>query len=188
MVWIFPLRNLPDEAIPWAREIENQTQSAETENSSAQETVNNVSRAFSSQLAVQAGQINELYDRSISEFSMPIVNATQASPGNSSVIVPSPTYRAGMVTLNSEFSYSGGTGNGFITLYQDGVIRARALGIITQNPPAGWPQGAVSMGFGVTIPPGGSTFTARIEVVQFSGTLTVTSVDMKLNVYYGNKV
>lgn len=188
MVYVFPLPNLPNESIPWGREVQNQIQLAEIETNSTKETVNNVSRAFSSQLAVQSGQINELYDRSISEFIMPGITATQVSPATSSVIVPSPQSRTGIVTFNSEFSYTGGTGNGFLTIRQNGVIRARALGFITQNPPVGFPQGAVSMGFGVTIPPGGSTFTATLEVVQFSGTFSVSSVGMKLNVYYGNKV
>lgn len=185
----FPTRNLPDEAVPWARAVEKAANDQDALINGAGQSLQNSQRAFSGQLSTLSNQVNDLADRQIFSIPVPEFSATEGSPANVSVTLQVPSPRTAIILFNSEFSRTSGvSGNGFLRLSANGQSFALTSGFTTASAPEGFPDGAVSMGFAATLPGGTNTLSVNLTVLAFTPDFVLASVNPTFSVYLGNPV
>lgn len=190
MTWIFPRRNLNQDADDWGRVVEDRLRELDTRQSVTDQTVQNDGRGTSGQLATLSSQIGELFDRSLVHLPVPSMTVSgHLSAGSESVSVTSSYSRSAIVVFNSDFTDNSGTGVTFVSLLVNGVVVAQSsTPAITGFSPPGWPDRSVSMGFAATLPPGVSNLTFRLQTVQQTATFSVSTYDSAFDLYFGNRV
>lgn len=191
MTWIFPRRNLNQDADDWGRVVEDRLRELDTRQSVTDQTVQNDGRGTSGQLATLSSQIGELFDRSLVHLPVPSMTVSgHLSEGSESVSVTSSYSRSAIVVFNSDFTDNSGTGAIFVSLLVNGVVVAQsnASAFPAGFVPPGWPDRSVSMGFAATLPPGVSNLTFRLQTVQQMATFSVSTYDSAFDLYFGNRV
>lgn len=196
----FPKRNLPQEATPWGREIENTATQLSRSVSFQDQSFNNFSRSFSGQLSVLSGQIDELYNRRIDTVPIPQFSVTGSGTGEpfpratQTVNIPGGSAtRSCLIGVSYDLNESGsGSGNSVIysEISVNGEILARVNpGLTSATPISGWPGQTANALIPASVPSSGARVDITLIRVAFtSATTTWTASSGLISIYYGDRI
>lgn len=191
---VFPRRNLPSNAEPWGRTVENATKANESKLQDIRLGAESNNLAIAGQMGIVGRQISELGSRVTQTLSMASVTvvatssvAFSSSSGSISVPGTGSTDRRALVTFSASVTSEANMSGPFITLSFNGQVVFRSTaGYSGGATPADWATG-VSAVFSVIVPSGGGSLTANVESSLFTaGDKTATLNSPLVSVYFSD--
>lgn len=191
---VFPRRNLPSNAEPWGRTVENATKANESKLQDIRLGAESNNLAIAGQMGIVGRQINELGSRvtrtlSMDSISVVATSSTVFSTSSGSIAIPGTgdSDRRALITFGARVSAEANMSGPFITISFNGQVGYRGTaGASGGSTPPDWASG-VSAVFSVIVPSGGGTLEAKIESSLFTaGNKTATIESPLVSVYFSD--